>query len=109
MPVVTAILGPKTVATAEAAERFTALVTQHCQTIMGAAPDKVQIQLLQAIAPPHGAPVYVGVQYRHQPFRDGALMEQFMVALEAACVEAFQLTPRIRCFPQQNDQLFARN
>lgn len=109
MPVVTAILGPKSVPTAEAAERFTAQVTQHCQEIVRAAPDKVQVQLLQAVAPPHGAPIYIEVQYRHQPFRDAAMMDTFMAALEATCIEVFQVTPRIRCFPQQNDQLFARN
>ncbi len=109
MPVVTAILGPKIVVTAEAMQRFTGLVAQHCQTMMGVPPDKVQVQLLQAIAPLHGAPVYLGVQYRQQSFCDNVLMDSFMGALEGACVEAFQVTPRIRCFPLENDHLFARN
>ncbi len=109
MPVVTAILGPEIVPTAETTERFTSLVAQHCQAMMGVPPDKVQVQLLQAIAPLHGAAVYLGVQYRQQSFCDGALMDSFMAALEAACVEAFRVTPRIRCFPLENGHLFARN
>ena len=109
MPVVTAILGPTFAPAADAVERFTIAVTQHCLAIMHAPPDKVQVQVLQAIAPLHGAPVYLQVQYRHQPSSEAAMMDIFMAALEAACIEAFQATPRLRCFPQHNDQLFARN
>lgn len=109
MPVVTAILSSTSAPAADVTERFTAQVAAHCQAIMRAAPDKVQVQMLQAVAPLHGAPIYLEIQYRHQDFRDGTLLDTFMVALEATCLELFQLKPRIRCFPQRNDQLYARN
>lgn len=109
MPVITAIFDPAVDVTPAVAQRFTERVAGLCQDKLSASPDKVQIQMLRAIAPLHGAAIYLGVQYRHQDFRHAGVMDDFMQALDRLCGELFEKTPRIRCFPSQNDQLFARN
>ena len=109
MPVITATFDPAVDVSPADAERFNARVAGLCLDQLSAAPDKVQILMVRAIAPVHGASIYIGVQYRHQDFRSPGVMDGFMQALDHLCMELFGKTPRIRCFPSRNDQLFARN
>ena len=81
-----------------------------CVNRLGASPEKIQVQLLATHIQPLGQQMYAEVKYRHQPHRDAELMTLFMAELEQLLTRHCPLSaPWIRCFPQDNAWLYARN
>lgn len=90
--------------------KFVGIAADLCETTLLAAADKIQIQLLSTIAPPYGRDVYMELRYRESPNRDKSVMNSYMEKMEKVSASILGVDrPRIRCFPQKNDQLFARN
>lgn len=73
-------------------------VRSLCLDLMGAAPDAIQVQLVQGVQMLDGQPVYVEAQYRARPDRVGDAVQQFVAGLDQACQHAFGVAPRIRAF-----------
>ena len=88
---------------------FIAATVQLCMEIMEVPSDKVQITLLPAHEKFHGKPANIHVTYRDKASRTKDVVERFMAALEAAFVPAFGCLPRIRCLPNDESKLMARN
>ncbi|AFJ48990.1 hypothetical protein [Shimwellia blattae] len=80
-----------------------------CIHMLKADPEHIQIQLLEALVPPAGCPVYVEVRYRQRADRTARVMADFMSGIDRAIRECCAVTARIRCFPQPEDALYARN
>jgi hypothetical protein len=110
MPSLTIIVSPDYVpGDPRTISEFLAQSATLCQEILMADKDKVQVQILAAMAPMHGRPVAVEVRYRSNRHRGSKIIEKFMQELDKCCLDAFAVTPRIRCFPQKGGQLHARN
>ncbi len=85
-------------------ERCTAL----CTGILRAALENVHI-IFVAVRHGRGHPAFVEIQYRLEPFRTGAVMEQFMKELNNVIQCSTDLTARIRCFGYEAASIHARN
>jgi hypothetical protein len=57
----------------------------------------------------HGKPANIHITYRDKASRTPDVVERFMAAIEAAFVPVFDCTPRIRCMPNDEAKLSARN
>lgn len=112
MPVITLYI-PKELCSeqySDVSSQFQEKCASLCIQRLGASPEKVQIQILVACLPPLGRPVYAEVKYRQNPNRDADLMTLFMEELEGIISLYYSVgTPRIRCFPQSSESLYARN
>lgn len=90
--------------------KFIAVSAGICEMTLHAAADKVQIQLLSTVVPPHGRDAYMELRYRESDHRNESVMSSYMEQMENAAASILGIAqPRIRCFPQKSDQLFARN
>lgn len=112
MPVITLFISPNLPHPPKADDyrALQAACRSLCITLLNAHPDKVQVQTVALCHEPQGSPIYVEVKYRDQRQRNAQVMADFMLELEQAIHHIFRLSePRIRCFPQSNDALYARN
>jgi hypothetical protein len=96
-------------ASEERIEGFIGIVVRHCMEIMEVPSDKVQLNFLPAHERFHGKPANIQVSYRDKASRTKDVVERFMAALEDAFVPAFGCVPRIRCMPNDEAKLMARN
>ncbi|MDR6396591.1 hypothetical protein [Herbaspirillum seropedicae] len=110
MPILSVMISAANIPSEAAAMQFTALAARICETTLHAAADKVQIQLLATVVPPHGRDAYMELRYRESANRNESVMNTYMEQIEKASADLLGIAqPRIRCFPQQSNQLFARN
>jgi hypothetical protein len=110
MPSLTIIVGPDYIPSdPQRVALFLAHSATLCQDILMADKDKVQVQIFAAMAPLHGRPIMVEVRYRSNPHRGSKVIEHFMNELDKCCLDTFAVPPRIRCFPQKDGQIYARN
>lgn len=110
MPVVTLTVADAKRYSSQQFDRFIDGTNQLCRGALKADAEKIQIQIVGAIHPLHGRAAYISVQYRNNPHRTEAVMLSFMQDMEALCRETLGIEgARIRCFPQENTHLYARN
>ncbi|WP_019938031.1 hypothetical protein [Bordetella sp. FB-8] len=110
MPVVTLTVADAPHYSPQQFDRFVECAEQLCLEVLKADANKVQIQVIGAIHPLHGRAAYLSVQYRNSAHRADAVMQRFMQELDALCRNALGIDcTRIRCFPQESHQLYARN
>ncbi|MEY2770795.1 MAG: hypothetical protein RIQ38_1214 [Pseudomonadota bacterium] len=69
-----------------------------CRELMHAQPDAIQVLLVPGTLMLGGQPLLVEAHYRDRPDRQGAVLTQFLQALDAAVQQAFGQAPRIRSF-----------
>ena len=86
------------------AERCTAL----CTGILRAALENVHV-IFVTVRHGRGHPAFVEIQYRLEPFRTAAVMDQFMKELDDVIQCSTDLTARIRCFGYEASGIHARN
>jgi len=110
MPILNVIISSEKLPSKAAMAEFVARAAQICQTTLNADADKIQIQLLSTMTSSHGRDIYLELRYRESAKRDASVMSRYMEQMEEAVESLLGLShPRIRCFPQKSEQLFARN
>ncbi len=82
--------------------------TLLCTDILQAALMNVHV-IFVAVRHGRGHLAFVEIQYRLEPFRTAALMDQFMEELDVAIGDSLHLTARIRCFGYEATSIHARN
>ena len=110
MPTITISMPASRLAAAEPRiDKFIDDTVKTCMEIMEVTADKVQITFLPAHEKFHGRPANIHVTYRGKASRTREVVERFMERLETVFVPAFGFPPRIRCLPNDETKLSARN
>ena len=109
MPILTVVVSPDLPNDPQRVSRFVTCSGSLCRDVLLADNDKVQVQIFAAMVPLHGRPVLIEVRYRSNLDRGPKVIEHFMEELDKICLDAFAVQPRIRCFPQKDGELYARN
>ena len=110
MPTIVISMPASRLAASEARiDLFIETVVKHCMDIMEVPSDKVQLTFVPVHEKFHGKPANIHATYRDKASRTKDVVERFMAALEAAFVPAFGCVPRIRCMPNDEGKLMARN
>jgi hypothetical protein len=110
MPTITISMPASRLQAAEAGiDGFIEATVKLCMDIMEVPSDKVHLTFVPVHERMHGKPANISVTYREKAARTKEVVEQFMAALEAAFVPVFDCIPRIRCMPNDEAKLAARN
>ncbi|RQS97451.1 hypothetical protein [Burkholderia seminalis] len=79
-----------------------------CTDVLHAKLENVHVNFI-AVRHGYGHPAYAEIQYRVDAFRQPAIMNRFMEALDHAIVRRTGLSARIRCFGHAAPNIHARN
>jgi hypothetical protein len=88
---------------------FIETTVRLCMEIMEVPSAKVHLTFVPVHERLHGKPANIHVTYRDKASRTKDVVERFMAAIEAAFVPTFDCVPRIRCMPNDETKLMARN
>ncbi len=108
MPNVTLYISQDRIPPEETLVALTERCTALCTGILRAALENVHV-IFVTVRHGRGHPAFVEIQYRLEPFRTAAVMDQFMKELDDVIQCSTDLTARIRCFGYEASGIHARN
>lgn len=109
MPSITVHFDPANGAVDDGFAEFAAQAAEAAETVLGAAPDKIQVLSLAMAHPPLGLPIYIEIKTRDTENRPDAVVETFVARVDALSRKYFETPCRIRYFRYPGSFLAAAN
>lgn len=82
----------------DAGEELAHSLRNLCMDPFGAASQAIEVLLVEGVHILDGMPVFVEIQYRDRPDRQGEVLSHFLNGVDLAVQKAFGQMPRIRSY-----------